>query len=278
MSFQGLRLRLGLEGTRRPLDEAALRSVRRATVVLAHMDDEINACGLLARLRAVGCDVDVVVLTDGAANPWTDARVVGARTHFECRRDELRESLRALGITQVTLPGLPDSRLREHLDTATALVTAHLRARQSDLVISFDPSGINGHADHVAAHVASRRALAASAHPTALACITPPPPFSYVLGSRFRSSAPVTIGTLRLSPREHALKVHLCATYASQARTLRLLMLGLPARSFFRLFPWEWYLWLDAPEAAAWARANEPHALPSADLPAAPRADGHRVG
>ena len=77
-ALQGLRLRLGVEGTRRAVESFALPSLRRALLVFAHMDDEINAVGLMRRLRAQGVELDLMVLTDGAANPWTDARVVGA--------------------------------------------------------------------------------------------------------------------------------------------------------------------------------------------------------
>lgn len=253
-AWQGLRLRLGLEGARWAIDQPALASLERATLVLAHTDDEINTCGLLSRLRAAGCTLDIVVLTDGAANPWTDRRVVGNRTHFECRTEELHASMRLLEIGAALLPGFPDGALAAHLPAATALVQRHLEQTRPDLVITFEPSGINGHPDHVAAHRVTRDALAAAAIPATLAMITPPPPFSYALGSAFRASERPTIATLSLTPDERERKARLVEAYPSQARTLKLLLAGLPPRTFFRLFPREWYLWLPAERALAWAR------------------------
>ncbi|MBX7100385.1 MAG: PIG-L family deacetylase [Myxococcaceae bacterium] len=256
-AWQGLRLRLGLEGVRWPVDAAALAPIKRTTLVLAHTDDEINTCGLLSRLRAAGSALDLVVLTDGAANPWTDLRVVGDRTHFECRTEELRASMRLLDIGDAVLPGFPDGGLEKHLPAATALVQRHLEASRPDLVITFEPSGINGHPDHVAAHRVTRDALAAAGISAGLAMITPPPPFSYALGSRYRAGERPTIATLSLTPEERERKARLVEAYPSQAKTLKLLLGGLPPRTFFRLFPREWYLWLPAERALAWARAAE---------------------
>lgn len=272
---QALRLRFGLEGDKQPVQVSALTSFRRTTIVLAHMDDEINATGLLSRLRQAGSELDIVVLTDGAANPWTDERVLAGRTHFECRRDELFEAMRVLEISASTLPAYPDSALEQHLAEATALLTQHFAARAPQLVLTFEPSGLNGHRDHIAAHVATRRALVESGVNSALAFITPPPPFSYVLGSGFRSPALAQFRTLTLTPDEHQRKAHLADTvYASQARTLKLLTGGLSAHSFFRLFAKEWYLWLDAPAAVEWALLTDAHLASRPDLVAAAR----RVG
>lgn len=265
---QGLRLRLGLEGTRTPVESLDLASLRRALVVLAHTDDEINTVGLLSRLRAAGVVVDLLVLTDGAANPWTDEKVVGARSHFECRRDELHAAMKELSIADAVLPALPDGKLGAHLDEATAIVRAELERRSPGLVITFDPRGINGHADHIAANVAVRRALAtmvvspgvrhpdaSSPNTPALAMITPPPPFSWALGTGFRSGTPPTIATLTLTAEERERKARVFDGYRSQWKTLRLLTGGLPPRVFFTLFPAEWFVWLSAEAARDWVRA-----------------------
>ena len=250
---QGLRLRFGLEGTRTPVESLDLASLRRALVVVAHTDDEINTVGLLSRLRAAGVVVDLLVLTDGAANPWTDAKVVGARSHFECRRDELHAAMKALSVADAVLPALPDGKLAAHLDEATTIVRAELERRSPGLVITFDPGGINGHPDHVAANVAVRRALASSPNTPALAMITPPPPFSWALGTGFRSVTPPTIATLTLTAEERERKARVFDGYRSQWKTLRLLTGGLPPRVFFSLFPAEWFVWLSADAARGWA-------------------------
>ncbi len=251
---QALRFHLGLGGHRRPFEVGALSMVRSATVVLAHMDDEVNVVGLLSRLTAAGVEVEVVVLTDGAANPWTDDAVVGARTHFECRRAELQASMRVLSLKEALTPGFPDSALRQHLDEATALVANTLVRARTDLLISFDPRGLNQHPDHMAAHLVARRALVTAGRPMHLAMMAPPPPFCWVLGAGFRWHQPPTIATLTLTPDERERKARVFEAHASQWKTLRLLTAGLPPRAFFTVFPAEWFIWLQPDDALAWAR------------------------
>lgn len=255
-ALQGLRLRLGVEGTRRPVESFALPSLSRALLVFAHMDDEINVVGLVSRLRAAGVEVDLVVLTDGAANPWTDARVVGQRTHFECRRDELLFATQVLGVNEPVLPGLPDSKLKAHLDEATAAVQRVLDQRRPGLVVTFDPKGVNAHPDHMAAHEATKRALAQGTHSAALAMLLPPPPFSFALGAGFRSDAAPDVATLRVTDDELELKARVFDGYRSQQKTLKLLTGGLSPRTFFGLFRAEWYLWLSAEQTRAWVGSS----------------------
>jgi N-acetylglucosamine malate deacetylase 2 len=222
-------------------------------VVVAHPDDEINTVGLLSRLGAAGVPVDLIVLTDGAANPWTDEKVVGARTHFECRCDELHHAMKELAVNDVVLAALPDGELRTNLDQATDVVRAEIERRTPGLVITFDPRGINGHSDHVAAHEAARRAIASARMTPALAMICPPPPFVWALGNGFRSATPPTIVTLTLTPAEREKKARVFDGYRSQWKTLRLLTGGLSPRVFFTLFPTEWYVWLGAEAVRSWA-------------------------
>lgn len=253
--WQGARLRLGIGGRRRPVDEL-ISSVRRVLLVFAHMDDEINAAGLVARLVARGASVDVMVLTDGAANLWTDEAVVAGRTHFECRRSELEAVMKVLALHEAVLPAFPDSKLAEHLPSAIDAVSAELERRAPELVITFDSKGINGHPDHVAAHRATKEALIRTQAPCALAMLLPPPPFCWALGAGFRSTFVPTIATLELSDAEHELKARVFDTYRSQRRTLKLLTAGLPPRPFFALFSSEWFLWLSPPEVREWVVAS----------------------
>lgn len=250
---QALRFRLGLEGLRRPIEALGLEQHGRALLVFAHPDDEINAAGLVLRLRAAGVEVDLLVLTDGAANPWTDAAVVGGRSQFECRAEELRASKALLGLQSLRMPGLPDSKLSSHLSEAVTLVSQALSERPPGLVVTFDANGINRHPDHVAAHEAVRRALQGRVEGPALAMLLPPPPFSLALGAGFRWLQQPTVATLTLTDTERETKAQVFDAHRSQWRTLRLLTAGLSPRVFFRLFPHEWFLWLDRSEAVAWA-------------------------
>lgn len=253
-AWQALRLRLGVEGHKRPV-ERLISALRRVLLVFAHPDDELNAAGLVARLVAQGATVDVMILTDGAANPWTDEAVAAGRTHFECRRAELESSMRVLGMRECVLPAFPDSALREHLPAATDAVTSELQRRQPELVITFDAKGLNDHPDHVATHHAVKGALRRVPSACALAMLLPPPPFCWALGAGFRSTFVPTVATLELTDDEHELKSRVFDGYRSQRRTLKLLTAGLPPRPFFSVFSSEWFLWLNASELKAWAAA-----------------------
>jgi N-acetylglucosamine malate deacetylase 2 len=250
---QGLRLRLGVEGPRVPVEALSLPALERALLVFAHPDDELNAAGLVCRLRAAGVSCDLLVLTDGAANPWTDEAIVAGRTHLRCRTDELRASMSLLGVRDVTLPAFPDSRLREHVAAATDVVSESLTRLRPGLVVTFDAAGVNGHPDHMATHVAVRGALRRHGPGAALAMLLPPPPFSWALGAGFRWHRPATLATLTLSTEEREVKARAFNAHRSQRRTLRLLTGGLSPRTFFGLFPHEWFLWLGHQDAAAWA-------------------------
>jgi LmbE family N-acetylglucosaminyl deacetylase len=240
---------LGIEGLPTTLDGSAFR---RALLVVAHMDDEINLCGLVQRLRQYRVDVDIAVLTDGAANRWTDASVVGARSHFECRTEELSASMRLLGMSEAVLPAFPDSRLMEHVASAAEVLRLELSRRAPTLVVTFDPRGLNSHPDHIATHLAVRGALSAGSTESALAMVVPPPPFSWLVGAGFRSATVPSLLTLTLSDAEVARKAAVFQVYRSQARTLRLLTAGVPPNTFFRWFRREWYVWLNGDEAARW--------------------------
>ncbi|MDX2008666.1 MAG: PIG-L deacetylase family protein [Myxococcaceae bacterium] len=242
-----------MEGRRVPVETLGLPGLERALLVFAHPDDEINAVGLVLRLRAAGVSVELLVLTDGAANPWTDETVVAGRTHLTCRTEELRASMSLLGVDGLTMPALPDSKLQAHLAAATDVVSRTLARGRPGLVVTFDARGVNGHPDHMAAHAAVRTALRGAPASPALAMLLPPPPFSWALGAGFRWQQTPTVATLTLREDELETKARAFEAHRSQQRTLRLLTAGVPPRTFFRRFPREWFLWLSPDEARAWA-------------------------
>ncbi|MBI5852149.1 MAG: PIG-L family deacetylase [Planctomycetes bacterium] len=90
-------------------------------VLAAHPDDEVIACGgMLAWHASAGHRVVVVHATDGARGD-PDGRFGDVAA---LRRDEGREALRRLGVTEVQALGFPDGELPEH----AAALSARLRA------------------------------------------------------------------------------------------------------------------------------------------------------
>jgi len=132
-----------------------LAGIRRALIVAPHPDDEIiGAAGLIARLKAQGARVAVIVVSDGGASHPGSATWPRARLIAERRRESLR-ALRRLRVTtgEVRFLGLPDGGLGTTLPACTrALRRAALRA---DLIVG--PAAGDGHPDHRAVAQALRR-------------------------------------------------------------------------------------------------------------------------
>ncbi|HEX5115141.1 MAG TPA: bifunctional PIG-L family deacetylase/class I SAM-dependent methyltransferase [Pseudonocardiaceae bacterium] len=135
---------------------------QRVAVVAAHPDDETLAVsGLLQQLHAQGSPIDLIVATDGeAAFPrlsTADRRELG-RT----RRAELRESLRAQGLSDMTVRwlGLPDSGLADRRDELAERLGPLLAG--ADLCLLPWPG--DPHPDHAAAGDAVVAAAPLTAH------------------------------------------------------------------------------------------------------------------
>lgn len=114
--------------------DISTRCTSEPTLVLApHPDDETIGCGgVIARKRAAGTEVQVVVAADGG-DP--------------VRRAECLEACRRLGVPagSVHFLGLPDGQLDAHRAELETAITDALRARPRQL---FVPSAIDAHADH----------------------------------------------------------------------------------------------------------------------------------
>lgn len=130
-----------------------LPALRRALVVAPHPDDEVLGCGgTLVLLAAAGCDVRVVVASDGGATPGTGLR----RDELVARRaEESRAACRVLGVGPPTLLGLPDGGLVDHLDELVTALDLRLRRQQPDAVLV--PWAGDDHPDHRAALTAVLR-------------------------------------------------------------------------------------------------------------------------
>lgn len=114
-------------------------------VVAPHPDDEtLGAGGTLALLAARGCDVHVVVVTDGRTE---DPLGVAGGDVVEARREETRRALAVLGVDAVRFWDEPDGRFRN--STAFTQRFAALLEETSPRLV-FLPSPLDYHRDHVA--------------------------------------------------------------------------------------------------------------------------------
>lgn len=147
--------------------------------VWAHPDDEAYlSAGLMAAAVADGWRVVVATATRGEAGvegrPSAEVAAV--------RERELADSLAALGVTEhrwlAGTPLLVDGRLAEvPVGEGAAIVAALLDDVSPDLVVTFGPDGLTGHADHRAVSRWTTSARELSGTPSELWYAALPPGF-----------------------------------------------------------------------------------------------------
>lgn len=148
------------------IDTTALEALRdrprRVLAVFPHPDDEAYGCaGALAREGARDDGAAVLMcLTRGEASSVYGARGLTREQVGDMRVERLRRVQEICGLDALLVPGLPDGRLaREPVDEVAAVIGETIDALRPNVVIGHDPRGVNGHADHIAAHWAIRHAL-----------------------------------------------------------------------------------------------------------------------
>jgi LmbE family N-acetylglucosaminyl deacetylase len=106
----------------------ALAKGSRVAVFQAHPDDETGCSATLARLADAGCEVHIVVATDGDAGSPHAGYKVGELARI--RRDEMDAAARVLGVHRVHWLGFGDGTLAHEPD---------LRRRVYDAVRMIEP-------------------------------------------------------------------------------------------------------------------------------------------
>ena len=142
--------------TARATDARPVIAGRGLLVVAPHPDDETFGCGaLIARARAAGADVTVVVASDGARSTVTAK--FGPAELAALRSAELREACRRLDVPDVLELGHPDGSLAGRAELADELAGL-IADRRPGVVLT--PCAQDPHADHLAVHRATVAALA----------------------------------------------------------------------------------------------------------------------
>jgi LmbE family N-acetylglucosaminyl deacetylase len=125
-----------------PTEPGDLPVARRVLAFAPHPDDEIYGCGgVLARYVAQGAQVEVVIVTDGAAQVEAGAR----DGHAATRAGESRAALACLGVQASSFWGLADRSLVGD-DGLGARVAAAMRESAAEVVLA--PSLWEIHPDH----------------------------------------------------------------------------------------------------------------------------------
>lgn len=141
----------GPAGIRGVLPE--LTAAHEVLAVVAHPDDESFGLGaVLSSCVDAGLTVRLLCLTAGEASTISAAEDLGVR-----RARELAEAAERLGLAEAHLEGLPDGGLAS-LPDGWLVDLVSRRLQSADAVLAFEPAGVTGHPDHVAASSAARAA------------------------------------------------------------------------------------------------------------------------
>jgi dephospho-CoA kinase len=120
--------------------------------MFAHPDDESFAIGgTLARYADAGAEVHVWCATPGDAGTLHG----GGMSREELgtvRADELSKAAAILGVHEVHRGGFPDGALQAADPAGHQAAADILRRVRPEVVVTFGPDGVTGHADHQAVH------------------------------------------------------------------------------------------------------------------------------
>jgi LmbE family N-acetylglucosaminyl deacetylase len=137
----------------------------RALAVGAHPDDiEFGAGATLARWAADGCEVSLLICTDGSKGTWDPDADLAALV--ATRQDEARAAAKALGATgEVVFLGVTDGELENDRSTRSELAR-WIRVLRPDVLLGHDPwKRYRLHPDHRAGGFLVCDALVAARDP-----------------------------------------------------------------------------------------------------------------
>lgn len=115
----------------------------------AHPDDEsYGAGGAIAKYAAEGGRCYIVTATSGEVG--LDHRSDGDTELGDHRVEELACAAATLGAEPPVILGFPDGGVEDHVEEVTARYLEVFEDLQPDAVLTFDKTGVTGHADHLA--------------------------------------------------------------------------------------------------------------------------------
>ncbi|HYO62582.1 MAG TPA: PIG-L family deacetylase [Pyrinomonadaceae bacterium] len=140
---------------------------RSLLFIFAHPDDEsFGAAGTAARYAEEGARLTLVTATRGDKGKCGEPPVCRPEELAAVREAELREAARLLGIGDVRVFDYLDRELASApADEVRAQLVRVIREVRPQVVVTFDPHGVNLHPDHVAISRFASDAVSAAADP-----------------------------------------------------------------------------------------------------------------
>lgn len=122
--------------------------MKSVVCIFAHPDDEAFGPSGTIALLAEKIPVYIICVTDGDAGKNS---LNAKRELSEVRKEELRRSATVLGVKKVFFLGYKDGTLCNGLYHEIAdKITDVIKRLNPDTLLTFEPSGVSGHLDHIA--------------------------------------------------------------------------------------------------------------------------------
>lgn len=123
------------EARQDPID---LPTPQRVLTIGAHPDDaEFGAGGTLAKWAAAGCEISMLIVTDGSKGSWDEDQ--DPDELIAARRAEQIEAAKALGATgEIVFGDFVDGELQNDRELQR-LISLWVRRLEPDVVLTFDP-------------------------------------------------------------------------------------------------------------------------------------------
>lgn len=123
-------------------------SFKNVLVIFPHPDDESMTCGGLVQiLREHGAHATLLILTKGECGTPDASLQAGLG---KTRTAEAKQSAHVLSYTQCIVEDMGDGKLSTKKTAVKKKVASVMQKVKPDLVVSYDLSGVYGHADHIA--------------------------------------------------------------------------------------------------------------------------------
>lgn len=121
---------------------------KKLLVIFPHPDDEtVMAAGLIQHALHNNWQVKVVCVTNGTLGR---INVHGqGRSMVQIRREELNQAMKALGVSDLEFWKYCDGKLKDE-DTWKTQVNDSIKSYKPSLIVTYGPSGVSGHPDHLA--------------------------------------------------------------------------------------------------------------------------------
>lgn len=135
--------------------------MKKLMVVFPHPDDESFACGgTLAKWSAAGQETCLLCLTSGCKGRPGPFAIDCPEQLAKHREQELARAAEVLGISRLDLFRYPDGSLANaDLDELARRIEAVILDWRPNVVVTFPPDGVTGHADHIATCRATTQAV-----------------------------------------------------------------------------------------------------------------------